>query len=157
MRLSRRPRLSALATALLAAPLALGAVPAATSSATALGGADAPAQLNYVAKINVGEQAACTGTLVDPQWVLTAATCFAADGKPSAGKPAVTTTVTVGRTDLTQTGGSVQQALWLIPHADRDLVLVRLAARITDPAIKPVPLATTPAAAGEKLTKAGFG
>ncbi|MGC4987533.1 FG-GAP-like repeat-containing protein [Streptomyces sp. DT193] len=157
MRLSRHPRLSALAAALLAAPVALGAVPAATSSATALSGADAPEQLNYVTKVNVGEQAACTGTLVDPQWVLTAATCFAADGRPPAGKPAVTTTVTVGRTDLTQTGGSVQQAIWLIPHADRDLVLVRLAARITDPAIKPVPLATTPAAAGEKLTKAGFG
>ncbi|MEU9137240.1 hydrolase, partial [Streptomyces sp. NPDC048404] len=71
MRLSRHPRLSALAAVLLAAPVALGAVPAATGSATALGGADAPAQLNYVAKVNVGEQAACTGTLVDPQWVLT--------------------------------------------------------------------------------------
>ncbi|MFE2585816.1 trypsin-like serine protease [Streptomyces sp. NPDC059378] len=155
MRLSGRPRLSVLAAALFAAPVVLGAVPAAP--ATALGGADAPAQLNYVAKINVGEQTACTGTLVDPQWVLTAATCFAADGKPPAGKPAATTTVTVGRTDLTQTGGSVQQAIWLIPHADRDLVLVRLATRITDPAVKPVPLATTPAAAGEELVLAGFG
>ncbi|MGW3664790.1 hypothetical protein ACWD68_16925, partial [Streptomyces sp. NPDC005141] len=71
MRLSRRPRLSALAAALLAAPVVLGAVPAAavTGSATALSGADAPAQLNYVVKINVGEQTACTGTLIDPQWV----------------------------------------------------------------------------------------
>ncbi|MGW3816308.1 trypsin-like serine protease, partial [Streptomyces sp. NPDC005046] len=159
MRLSRRPRLSALAAALLAAPVVLGAVPAAavTGSATALSGADAPAQLNYVVKINVGEQTACTGTLIDPQWVLTAGTCFAADGKPPAGRPAITTTVTIGRTDLTQTNGSVQQAIALVPHADRDLVLVRLATRITDPAIKPVPLATTPAAAGEELVKAGFG
>uniref|UniRef100_A0AAU3I9R8 Trypsin-like serine protease n=1 Tax=Streptomyces sp. NBC_01393 TaxID=2903851 RepID=A0AAU3I9R8_9ACTN len=149
---ARRSRLMwATSTAVVLATLATSA------TATALSGADAPEQLNYVTKINVGEQAACTGTLVDPQWVLTAATCFAADGKPPAGKPAVTTTVTVGRTDLTQTGGSVQQAIWLIPHADRDLVLVRLATRITDPAIKPVPLATTPAATGEKLTKAGFG
>ncbi|MGQ4381515.1 hypothetical protein ACN6K9_005917, partial [Streptomyces sp. SAS_267] len=62
MRLSRRPRLSALAAALLAAPVALGAVPAATAPAAALGGADAPEQLNYVAKVNVGEQTACTGT-----------------------------------------------------------------------------------------------
>ncbi|MFJ4206463.1 trypsin-like serine protease, partial [Streptomyces sviceus] len=157
MHLSRRHRLSALAVALLATPVVLGAVPTATTTAAALGGVEAPAQLNYVAKINVGEQSACTGTLVDPQWVLTAATCFAADGKLSAGKPAVTTTVTVGRTDLTETSGSVQQALWLVPHADRDLVLIRLATRITDPTIKPVRLATTPAAAGEKLTQAGFG
>ncbi|MDQ0935446.1 FG-GAP-like repeat-containing protein [Streptomyces turgidiscabies] len=157
MYLSRRPHVSALAAALLAAPVVLSALPAAAMTGPALTGTDAPAQLNYVAKINVGEQAACTGTLIDRQWVLTAATCFAADGKPPAGRPAVATSVTVGRTDLTQTTGSVLPAIRLVPHADRDLVLVKLAARITDPNITPVRFATTPAAAGEALVKAGFG
>ncbi|MEU3610172.1 trypsin-like serine protease, partial [Streptomyces sp. NPDC035033] len=128
-----------------------------TAPASALNGADATVQLNFVAKIDVGGQAACTGALVAPQWVITAATCFAADGRPAPGKPAVTTTVTVGRTDLTQTGGSVQQAVDLVPHPDRDVVLVRLAKAVTDTAIKPVRLAAAPAAAGEELTKAGFG
>ncbi|MEU4872414.1 FG-GAP-like repeat-containing protein [Streptomyces sp. NPDC021608] len=150
--LSGRPRLSVLAAGLVAAPFVLTSVPAG-----ALAGPEAPAQLNYVAKINVGEQSACTGTLVDPQWVLTAATCFAADGKPPAGRPAVPTTVTVGRADLTQAGATVLSAVRLVPHADRDLVLVRLAAKVTDPAVTPVRLATTPAAAGEELVSAGFG
>ncbi|MET7413469.1 FG-GAP-like repeat-containing protein [Streptomyces rubiginosohelvolus] len=129
----------------------------ATAPATALNGSQAPAQLNFVAKINVGEQSACTGTLVAPQWVLTASTCFSSDGAPSAGKPAVATTVTVGRVDLTQAGGSVQQAVDLVPHPNRDLTLVQLAKAITDPAIRPVRVSTTPAAQGEELTKAGFG
>ncbi|MEV7070506.1 FG-GAP-like repeat-containing protein [Streptomyces sp. NPDC093990] len=150
--LSRSLRLTVSAAALVAAPFALG-----SPTATALNGTDAPAQLTYVAKINVGEQSACTGTLVDPQWVLTAASCFTTDGRPAEGKPAVATTVTVGRTDLSQTGGSVLPAIRLVPHADRDLVLVKLAAKITDPGITPVRLATTPAAAGEELVKAGFG
>jgi hypothetical protein len=130
---------------------------ATTAPASALNGTEAPAQLNFVAKINVGEQSACTGALVATQWVLTAATCFSADGAPALGKPALATTVTVGRIDLTQAGGSVQQAVDLVPHPDRDLILVRLAKAITDPGIKPVRIATTPAAQGEKLTKAGFG
>ncbi|MGW3669560.1 S1 family peptidase, partial [Streptomyces sp. NPDC005141] len=60
---ARRSRLMwATSTAVALATLATAA------TATALTGADAPAQLNYVVKINVGEQTACTGTLIDPQW-----------------------------------------------------------------------------------------
>ncbi|MGW2016707.1 FG-GAP-like repeat-containing protein [Streptomyces sp. NPDC001927] len=127
-----------------------------TAPATALTGTDATAQLNFTAKITVGEQGACTGALVDTQWVLTAATCFAPDGKPAAGAPAVPTTVTVGRTDLSQAGGSTQKAVELVPHPDRDLVMVKLTTKVLDPAIAPVRVSTTPAT-GELLTKAGFG
>lgn len=144
---------------LLAASIAVCCTTGLTATpAVALNGADASdAPLSFVAKINVGDQTACTGALVDPQWVLTAATCFASDGKPAAGEPAVTTTVTVGRTDLTQTGGSVQQAVEIVPRTDRDLVMVKLAKKVIDADITPVRVATTPAADNEQLTVAGFG
>ncbi|MEU9298060.1 FG-GAP-like repeat-containing protein [Streptomyces sp. NPDC048266] len=133
------------------------ATAAITTPANALSGADAPASLSFVAKINIGEKTACTGALVDPQWVLTAASCFTAAGIPSSGKPTVATTVTVGRTDLNQTGGSVQQAVHLVAHPSRDVVMVRLAKKIPAATVAPVRIATTPATDGEELAKAGFG
>lgn len=132
------------------------ATTAIVAPANALNGPDAPAQLGFTAKINVGEQTACTGTLVAPRWVLTAATCFAADGKPAAGKPAVTTSVTVGRTDLTQTAvGATRTATELVPHPDRDLVLVKLSTGVAG--VKPVGIATTAVTADESVQVTGFG
>ncbi|MGW6395804.1 FG-GAP-like repeat-containing protein [Streptomyces sp. NPDC055103] len=128
-----------------------------TAPANALNGADAPAQLGFVAKINVGDsERACTGTLVAPRWVLAAASCFSPDGKPAAGKPAVATTVVVGRTDLTQTAvGATRTAAELVPHPTRDLVLVKLNAGVAG--VKPVALASTAVTAGQSVQAAGFG
>ncbi|MFE4858946.1 trypsin-like serine protease, partial [Streptomyces sp. NPDC056670] len=148
---------AAWATAMLAT--AVGAGLLTVTPATALTGSDvASGNYTFAAKLNIGDAAACSGALVDPQWVITAASCFAVDGKPAqAGKPAVKTTVTVGRTDLTQTDGIVVDALELVPRADRDLVMVKLAQRVVDSKAKPVRIAANPAATSETLTSVGFG
>ncbi|WP_328533669.1 FG-GAP-like repeat-containing protein [Micromonospora zamorensis] len=115
----------------------------------------AGANLGFVAKVDTGERA-CTGALINAWWVVTAASCFAVDGQALApGAPAKPATVTIGRTDLTTTGGHVVAVTTLVPRPDRDLVLAKLARAVRD--IAPVPLSTSPAAPDQALTAAGYG
>ncbi|MFD9633518.1 trypsin-like serine protease, partial [Streptomyces violascens] len=59
-------------TALLATAAAAGLLTAAPVSA--LTGSNAgDGDYAFTAKLNIGDTAACTGALVDPQWVITAA------------------------------------------------------------------------------------
>ncbi|WP_430788535.1 FG-GAP-like repeat-containing protein [Actinoplanes sp. G11-F43] len=110
---------------------------------------------SFVAHVAVGERGvgqACTGALVDPQWVVTAKACFGE--APAAGKPAVPTTVTIGRADLNGTAGQVRTAARLVPHPDRNVVLVKLNQPTT---IAPVKVGATAPAAGDVLRLAGYG
>ncbi|MBB4945248.1 V8-like Glu-specific endopeptidase [Kitasatospora gansuensis] len=98
----------------------------------------------------------CSATLVAPQWVLTAANCFATGTTPAAdGAPKAKTTVTLGRADLAANGGFVTEGVELVSRTDRDLVMVRLAQPATG--ITPMPIATSAPAAGQDLTVTGFG
>ncbi|MCS0634088.1 S1 family peptidase [Streptomyces sp. LP05-1] len=146
------------ALAVTAGALTAGAVTAAPAHAVA-GGGPADATYAYTAKLDIGPgRRACTGTLVDQQWLLTAASCFADDpatGKVTAGAPRWKTTATIGRADLSAGGGSVVEVVELVPRTDRDLVLARLAAPVTGTA--PVRLATAAPRAGEQLTALGYG
>ncbi|MEU3078730.1 trypsin-like serine protease [Streptomyces laurentii] len=158
MHSARRARFTALATPLVAGPLMLGA-----TSAQAVSGTAAAAAGGYTVRLDIGDGTrACSGTLVDPRWVITAASCFvdnpASGAVPAAGAPALKTVATIGRGDLTTTTGLVTEVTELAPYQGRDLVMARLAKPTTGIAgITPVAFATTAPAAGETLKAAGFG
>ncbi|QXE38285.1 trypsin-like serine protease [Streptomyces sp. GMY02] len=161
MRHARPLSLFALVAALIAAPLTLTATPAHAVSGTAV----ADNAYAFTARLEIGEGAkgdanrACSGALVDAQWVLTAVSCFAdnpaAGLEVPAGAPALKTTATIGRTDLTTTTGQVRDVVQLVPHPDHDLVLAKLASPVSG--ITPVALSATAPAAGEELRVAGYG
>ncbi|MEV8312471.1 FG-GAP-like repeat-containing protein [Streptomyces flavidovirens] len=113
----------------------------------------------FTAQIRIGSERNCTGSLVDERWILTASSCFAADPqKPfpiPGGKPKQKTTAIIGRTDLSTTAGHAVDIVELVPRADRDLVMARLAQPVTD--IAPVAVSPAAPAAGETLRGAGYG
>ncbi|MFE2178745.1 trypsin-like serine protease, partial [Kitasatospora sp. NPDC059462] len=146
-----------------------GAVTAAVLTGALLTGGPAPAVSGdtspagtyaYAAKLDIGDgERSCTGALIDPYWIVTATSCFADNpAQPTtvpAGPPALKTTATIGRTDLTTTTGQIRDIAELVPRTDRDLVLARLTTPVTD--ITPVAVATTAPTTGEELTVAGYG
>ncbi|WP_146065831.1 FG-GAP-like repeat-containing protein [Streptomyces sp. SM13] len=155
---SRRVR----GTALFAVVAAAGAMTLSSPAQAVVGDAVADGTYAFTAKLDIGEgdtKRACTGSLVDAQWILTASSCFAAAGQPAfplpAGAPAEKTTATIGRTDLTGTGGKVVEVTELVSRSDRDLVMAKLAQPVTD--IAPVLLADSAPVAGESLRAVGYG
>ncbi|MFE5536588.1 trypsin-like serine protease [Streptomyces sp. NPDC056492] len=146
--------LPARATGLLVTATAVAAGLVSAVPAQAVTGPEAPAgRYAFAAALTVGNETnsrGCTAVLVDPRWVLTAASCLATTpGTPvPAGKPALKTTATFARQtrDIVEVSASA---------ADRDLVLGRLATPVTD--VAPVKLAAAVPAAGADLVAAGFG
>ncbi|RPE27897.1 trypsin-like serine protease [Kitasatospora cineracea] len=130
------------------------------STATPTAGQAADAATAFTTHLAIGDTGrTCTGALVDPQWILTAKSCFADDpanpGTVTAGAPKTATTATIGRTDTHTTGGHQVSIVELAPHASRDLVMARLQAPVLD--VAPVTVSTTAPVGGSALNAAGYG
>ncbi|MFF7727795.1 S1 family peptidase [Streptomyces sp. NPDC008001] len=123
---------------------------ASAAAATLLTGAPAHAvtgdpvadgEYAFTAKLDIDGRRACSAALVQQEWLITAASCFADDPakgfKVAPGAPKWKTTATIGRTDLgREDGGAVVDVVELVPREDRDLVMARLAQPVTN--VKPV-------------------
>ncbi|MFD6414038.1 trypsin-like serine protease, partial [Nocardia asteroides] len=154
LHMPRPARFTALSAAVLASALA------STPAHATVGDPSTDAKLDFTARLTIGsDYRACSGALVDTQWVLTAASCFADDpnqiGTVAAGKPKQLTRATVGRADTNVANGYVREVIELVPHPKQDMLLARLDKAI--PNIAPVRLAANAPAAGAPLTSVGFG
>lgn len=163
-----RPR-SAWIPGLLAVAVAAGLTAAAPVQA-AVGEPVADGAHNYTVKLHIGDGLrTCSGTLVDTTWVLTAASCFAADPSKDftipAGPPALKTVVT---TTAHRPVGLPASVVELVPHPDRDLVMAHLGWNLYGPGTLPrltspfpdaaqAGVAATAPAPGDQLRFVGFG
>ncbi|MEV0072990.1 trypsin-like serine protease [Amycolatopsis sp. NPDC050768] len=95
----------------------------------------------------------CSGALVAPSWVVTAAACFAEI--PQGGVPAKATTAVIGRPDLTTTAGHEVTVSAVTVQAERGFALAKLETPVTD--VTPLALGSAAPAAGDSVGIAGFG
>lgn len=138
-----------LATSALLSTAVISGAPAVAVS----GPEPAPGAHPYAVRLTIGNEAtsrACTGTLVDRFWVLTAASCLATTPGSSvpAGKPALTTTAKFS-------DGKTVNIAEAVPRTDRDAALLRLATPVTG--IAPATLADAAPATGTEMQAVGYG
>ncbi|MER6225273.1 trypsin-like serine protease [Streptomyces sp900105755] len=155
---SIRPR-AALTSGLLAAGVVAGVLTGAPAQAVS-GGSVVPTAYSFTAQITIGDHdRGCSAALVDPEWVLTAASCFAAapGAAVPAGVPRTGTSIVVGPPELSQSflKDTRRQVVELVPRTDRDVVLARLSRPVTK--VAPIGLASAGPAAGEELKFTGYG
>jgi secreted trypsin-like serine protease len=100
---------------------------------------------------------ACSGALIDSQWVITAGHCFHdVNRNPVSGPTPYSTVAIVGRTDdADEDEGHEVEVVEVRQSPVNDIVIVRLAEPIDD--VPPLALRSAPPRPGETLVLAGWG
>ena len=99
---------------------------------------------------------ACSAALISPRWIITAGHCFHdVNRNPVSGAVPYSTTATVGRADVSGTGGHVVNVVWVQQSPTNDIALARLDKPVYD--VAPLALSDKAPKVGQVLRITGWG